>query len=113
MKQVNIQIKAQVLTPEEFFKFVTVMGVVKAYRLYNTSINSKSLEQTVQNEIARGFFSNYQSGKDALGNKILRWTYWPADYTATLEEFTKQWTPAYARPLNNANGDLFLVVPNI
>ena len=113
MKRVNIQIKAQVLTPEEFFNFVTTMGVVKAYRLYNTSINSESLFETVQRELQRGHFSNYQSSKDAMGNKILKWTYWPADYSATKEEFTKKWTPSYARPLNNANGDLFLVVPDI
>ncbi len=113
MKQVNIEIKGQVLTPEEFFKFVTTMGVVKAYRLYNVSINSNSLQEIVEREVGRGHYNNYKLDKDPLGNKILKWTYWPADYSATKEEFTKKWTPSYARPLNNANGDLFLVVPDI
>ena len=111
MKQVNIQIKGQVLTPEEFFNFVTGMRTVKAYRLYNTSINSESLLETVQKEIKRGHYTHYKAGKDPSGREILKWTYHPVDYSATREAFTKEWTPEYARPLNCANGDLFLVVP--
>lgn len=115
MKQISFDVQFQVFSPEEFFDYVQENGQVRAYRLFNVSINDNdSIQAQIKKCLTSGIdFPSYYSAGIENGQPIVFWQYYPADYWATREQFTEVVENVFERSLNNASKDVFFIPPKI
>lgn len=115
MKQISFDVQFQVFSPEKFFDYVQENGQVRAYRLFNVSINdTDSIKSQIKKCLTSGIdFPSYYSAGIENGQPIVLWEYYPVDYQATREQFTEVVENVLECSLNNASKDVFFLPPKI
>ena len=113
MKQIVIKTQAQVLTPDEFFRYVRAKGHARAYRLYHVKVTAPDLIEQAERELegAAGP-TTYMIDKDPSGRTIIKFQYYPVEYSSTYEHFTST-DEKLKFDLSNAQESVFMILPDV
>ena len=113
MKQIVIKTQAQILTPDEFFRHVRAKGHARAYRLYHVKIDAPDLIEQAERELegADGP-TTYMIDKDSSGRTIIKFQYYPVEYSSTYEHFTST-DKKLEFDLSNAQESVFMILPDV
>ncbi len=113
MKQVTIKINAQILTPDEFFRYVKAKGHARAYRLYHVKVTAPDLVEQAERALEGPLPSTiYMIDKDPSGRTIIKFQYHPVWYSSTYEHFTST-DEKLKFDLSNAQESVFMVLPDV
>ena len=113
MKQIVIKTQAQILTPDEFFRYVKAKGHARAYRLYHVKITAPDLVEQAERALEGPLFpTTYMIDKDPSGRIIIKFQYHPVWYSSTYEHFTST-DEKLKFDLSNAQESVFMVLPNM
>ena len=112
MKQIVIKTQAQVLTPDEFFRYVKAKGHARAYRLYHVKVTALDLIEQAEKVLEGPVWpTTYMIDKDPSGRTIIKFQYHPVWYSSTYEHFTST-DKKLEFDLSNAQESVFMVLPD-
>ena len=113
MKQIVIKTQAQILTPDEFFRHVRAQGHTRAYRLWHVKVTSPDLIEQAERALeGTAEPTTYMIDKDPSGQTIIKFQYYPVEYSSTYEHFTST-DEKLKFDLSNAQESVFMILPDV